>query len=148
MDWAPDGKHLAAITDTDCLIIRVSSNGRSELIFESATCKAKPQSVCGVLWNPYKRCLQGGGDLAQPAALALVTFGVRHMLFWRYCWNRKTYVAGVQIYESSSPMQLCHDGIWKITRLSLRSLCIKLATLYMCVKTMRPVVYPRCLCVW
>lgn len=49
--------------------------------------------VFGVHWNQFKKCVAPGSHRPVPGALEFVTYGVKHIRFWKYDPQASTYIS-------------------------------------------------------
>ena len=86
--FSPDGLFLAVVTADNAhsvyvyeLNLHVTTPPRR--CFAGQGHKGEPPQVFGVLWNPFKQRVDPRTGRASPAPLEFVTFGVKHLKFWR-----------------------------------------------------------------
>jgi lipoxygenase homology domain-containing protein 1 len=97
--WSPDGAHIAIVTGDNSHTVHIYQlnlhlSTPSHCIFSSSGHKGEPPQVFGVVWNPYKRCINQKTRQTVPGAMEFVTYGVKHIKFWRYSRDLDTYQGG------------------------------------------------------
>lgn len=118
--WAPDGVHLAAVTGDNAhtvQVFRVDLQGANDsaCIFSSQGHRGEPPQVFGVTWNPFLRTVRAGTRELQPSALAFVTYGVKHIRFWRFDAQADTYLGGAFWHQGAIRVVARHMP-WDSTR--------------------------------
>ena len=96
--WSPDGGYLAAVTGDNAHTVHVFKLNLHlptppQRIFQGPGHKGEPPQVFGIAWNPFKRCMNPQTRAVTPGALEFVTFGVKHLKFWRYDPALDTYTS-------------------------------------------------------
>jgi WD40 repeat protein len=97
LSWSPDGNHLAVVTGDNAHTVHVYRldlhlSVPSTCIFRGQCHRGEPPQVFGVHWNAFKKCVAPGSHRVVPGALEFVSFGVKHIKFWRYDPQQDTYV--------------------------------------------------------